>query len=191
MKYIVFFALMIVTAFPVAAQLDPALKAKKAERFVQQLADSAIQALNDTQGDEDARRVEFQKILKSNFDMDTIARFAMGRYWAAATDAEKRQYKDLFRAMVVDVYTRRFSEYDNQVLEVTGSRPAGRRDMIVNGVVTGGGQPIKVDWRIRNGKVIDVIVEGVSMSVTQRNDFASIIQRNGGQVAALISHLQK
>ena len=55
----------------------------------------------------------------------------------------------------------------------------------------GQGQPIRVDWRVRRGKVIDVIVEGVSMSVTQRSEFASIIQRNGGKVSALINHLKK
>jgi phospholipid transport system substrate-binding protein len=50
---------------------------------------------------------------------------------------------------------------------------------------------VRVDWRVRGGKVIDVIVEGVSMSVTQRSEFSSIIQRNGGDIEALITHLQK
>jgi len=123
--------------------------------------------------------------------MDTIARFAMGRYWAIATDAEKKEYTKLFRQMIVDVYTNRFSEYSGQTFNVKGHKAAGRKDVIVNSIIQGTGQSIKVDWRIRKGRVIDVLVENVSMSVTQRSEFASIIQRNGGKVSALIDHLKK
>ena len=190
MRFLILALLLFVPSLAVA-DMDPAVQGKKAENFVESLGNEAIAALDSTIGDDDARRAEFKRILIDKFDMDTIARFSLGRYWTLATDAEKRDYNRLFRKMVVDVYTKRFAEYNNQTLEVTGHRPAGRRDFIVQSVVRGSGQPVRVDWRVRNNKVIDVIVEGVSMSVTQRNDFASVIQRNGGQVAALIDHLKK
>jgi phospholipid transport system substrate-binding protein len=190
MHFILLAFLMFMPSIAIA-EMDPALQGKKAENFVRDLGNEAITALNATIGNEAARRAEFKRILNSKFDMDTIARFSLGRYWGVATDAEKRDYTRLFRDMVVEVYTQRFSEYNNQTLEVTGNRPAGRKDFIVQSVVRGTGQPIRVDWRVRNNKVIDVIVEGVSMSVTQRNDFAAVIQRNGGQVTALIDHLKK
>lgn len=190
MNFIVM-ALMVLFPFVAVADVDPALKAKQAEVFISALGDDAIETLKTTNGDQDARHTEFARILNKNFDMDSIGRFALGRYWTVATPTEQKEYIKLFKTMVIDVYTQRFSEYSNQEFMVTGSKPAGARDVVVNSVIKGSGQPIKVDWRIRNNKVIDVIVEGVSMSVTQRNDFAAIIQRNGGQVSALIDHLKK
>jgi len=190
MKYLI---LAFIIMFPVLAkaEMDPALKGKTAENFIIKLGNDAISSLQKTNGDNIARRAEFKRLLTKNFDMSSIARFSMGRYWTIATEAEKKRYTQLFRDMVINVYSQRFAEYKDQKFEVINSKPAGRRDFIVNTLIKGNGQPIKVDWRVRNGKVIDVIVEGVSMSVTQRNDFASIIQRNGGQVASLIAHLEE
>lgn len=190
MKFIVFAFLLFVPSFAMA-NMDPALAGKKAERFIETLGAEAIAALENAKGDEVAIRKEFKRILNENFDMTTLGRFAMGRYWSVATDTEKKKYTKLFNKMVVDVYSKRFSEYSGQKFEVKGSKTAGRKDFVVNSIIQGESAPIKVDWRIRKGKVIDVIVAGVSMSVTQRSEFASIIQRNGGQVASLITHLDK
>jgi phospholipid transport system substrate-binding protein len=190
MKLFLLAFLVVMPSFAMA-NLDPAVQGKQAENFVRQLGEDAISILEDTKDDPVARRSQFKRILNNSFDMDTIARFAMGRYWAIATDAEKKTYKKLFRTMIIDVYSNRFAEYNNQGFEVVGNKPAGRKDFVVNSLIKGSGQPIKVDWRIRKGKVIDVIVEGVSMSVTQRSEFSSVIQRGGGEVSALIVHLEK
>jgi len=190
MKFIVYAFLLLIPSLALANS-DPAIEGKKAEMFITSLGEQAIAALEGNAGNKSAIRNDFKKLLNKNFDMDTIARFAMGRYWAVATDTEKKQYSKLFKTMIVDVYTERFSEYSGQSFNVKGHKPAGRKDFIVNSMIQGSGQPIKVDWRIRKGRVIDVLVEGVSMSVTQRSEFASIIQRNGGQVASLIGHLEK
>lgn len=178
----------------VQASMDPAVAGKRAETMIRTLGDEAIAAIEETQGDDIARRKAFSVLLDKNFDTAAIARFALGRYWSTATNAEQKRYTALFDKMIVDVYTARFSEYSGQKLDVIGNKPAGRADVIVNSRIVsadGTGQPIKVDWRVRKGKVIDVIVEGVSMSVTQRSEFAAIIQRNGGAVASLITHLEK
>ena len=173
------------------ANLDPALQGKKAENFIKKLGQEAIDVLEKSNDDEEIVRREFKRILNKNFDMTTLARFAMGRYWTIATDAEKKEYTKLFNKMVVDVYSKRFSDYSGQDFEVIGNKPAGRKDFVVNSIIKGAGSPVKVGWRLRKGKVIDVIVAGVSMSVTQRSEFASVIQRNGGQVSALVEHLKK
>lgn len=190
MKFIIF-AFLLFMPMAVQANSDPAIQAKQAENFIRDLGQDAINAMESTSGDETARRAQFKKILNNKFDMNTISRFAMGRYWAVATDSEKREYTKLFKKMIVDVYTNRFSDYSGQTITVKGAKSAGNKDFIVNSLIVGGGQPIRVDWRLRRNKVIDVIVEGVSMSVTQRSEFASIIQRGGGDVSALIDHLKK
>lgn len=190
MKNIIFAFLLLLPTFAMA-DIDPALQGKQAENFVRDLGNKAISTLEKTIGDDEARRDSFKTILNSDFDMTTIGRFAMGRYWTIATEEEKKQYMVLFRKMIIDVYTARFSDYSGQKFQVNGHKPAGRNDFLVTSQIVGSGQPIRVDWRVRKNRVIDVIVEGVSMSVTQRSEFASIIQRNGGQVESLIAHLQK
>jgi len=116
------------------------------------------------------------------------------RYWRTATAGEKKEYQALFEKMVVEVYSRRFGEYEGQVLEVRSSRKDSERDVTVQSfIVPDSGPEIQVDWRVRKKdgryRVIDVVVEGVSMALTQRSEFASVIQRGGGQVSVLLEHL--
>lgn len=166
--------------------------ATPAEKMIADLGEQAITALKRTT-DKEERQKEFNRLLNKHFDMDTIARFALGRYWNQATAQEQEEYTALFKTMVIKVYSKRFEEYTGQDFTVTGSKPAGRDDVVVNSLIVpqGSGPRVTVDWRVRNGKIIDVMVEGVSMSVTQRSEFASVIQRGGGKVSALIDHLKK
>ena len=88
------------------------------------------------------------------------------------------------------------AEYSGETLRVTGSRPAPDGELVSSEIVRANGQPpARVEWLLtpQNGayKISDVIVEGVSMAVTQRSEFASVIQRNGGQVEGLITALRQ
>jgi phospholipid transport system substrate-binding protein len=140
------------------------------------------------------KKSEFRKFLKNNFDIRAIGRFALGRYWRTTTPAEKEEYQGLFEDMIVGVYSSRFSEYSGQNIEILDAEKRGKSDIVVHSKITGeGGPEIKLDWRVRqkNGRfrVIDIMVEGVSMAVTQRSDFASVIQRGGGDIDVLLAHL--
>lgn len=170
---------------------------KQAEAFVEKIIDEATTKLGEGVED-DALKAFFKKVLDRDFDVDKIARFSLGRYWRTASSAQQKEYVSLFRDMVVNVYAQRFGEYNGQTLEVRGARAEGSKDIIVSSVLLGqkGGPDVDVDWRVREGaggrfKVIDVIVEGVSMALTQRSEFASVIQRGGGDVSVLIAHLQQ
>jgi phospholipid transport system substrate-binding protein len=166
-----------------------------AEKFVDSMAQKAIGFLGDEALSQEQRKKEFNTLLQHHFDLDTIGRFALGRYWAQATPAQQKEYLRLFNKMVIEVYSRRFDEYKGQDVQVKGSRADGEKDMIVKSVIVPDeGAEVSVDWRVRNKggsyKIIDVIVEGVSMAVTQRSDFASVIQRGGGKIDVLIEHLK-
>ncbi len=164
--------------------------------FVKSTTDRGLKFLADTSISKAQKTADFRKLLDSSFDLDTIGRFALGRYWNAATPAQQAEYLKLFRKMVVDVYSNRFEEYQGQKVEVKSFRSIGNGDTLVtsNLVQPGGGDPVQVDWRVRNKggsyKIVDVLVTGVSMSVTQRSDFAAVIQRGGGNVDALIKELR-
>lgn len=172
-------------------------KAEAAEKFIDMMASDAISFLGNADLSEAEKQKRFSRLLTRSFDMNTIGRFALGRYWRVSSAEQRKEYQALFRDMIVEVYSRRFGEYDGQELEVRGSRRDNDKDVTVNSFIVpnDGGQEIQVDWRVRqkNGqyKIIDVMVEGVSMALTQRSDFSSVIQRGGGEVSVLIAHLKE
>lgn len=167
----------------------------KSQAFIEDVTSRGIGFLENSELSEEDRVKEFENILTHNFDMKTIARFALGRYWRTSTPAQKKEYLKLFEDMVVNVYSRRFSDYNGGKIEVISARPQGKADAIVSSrIIPNRGSAIKVDWRVRSKKgslkIIDIMVEGVSMTLTQRSDFASVIQRGGGNIDVLLAHLR-
>jgi phospholipid transport system substrate-binding protein len=166
-----------------------------AETFIDNMAGRAMMFLGDQNLSTTEKKKAFKKLLDDSFDMNTIGRFSLGRYWRASTPQERDRYLQLFKKMVLEVYAQRFSDYQGQKFEVRSNRPDGKRDIIVSSaIISGSGPDIQIDWRVRykddRYKIVDVVVEGVSMSLTQRSDFAAVIQRGGGKVQTLISHLE-
>lgn len=177
-------------------------RSEEASRFVADLGARAIEVLVEPEigREEQARR--FNLLLNEGFDVPYIGRFVLGRYWQAATEAERREYLELFEKLIIGVYADRFAQYSgrdlkaSETLKILGHRDEGERDAIVSSQINRpDGPPVAVEWRLRRGdggfKVIDVAVEGVSMSVTQRNEFASVIQRGGGRIEALLQALRE
>lgn len=168
-----------------------------AEGFVASMAKRALDFLSNGQQTQAQKSESFRRLLEENYDMETIGKFTLGRYWKSATPSQQAEFQKLFRNYVVAMYSQRFSDYKGQKFEVASSRADGATDTIVISKVlpTDGGQEVQVDWRVRQVggryRVVDVIVAGVSMSMTQRSDFASVIQQGGGNVDALIASLKQ
>ena len=167
-----------------------------AKNFVEAMAERAIVFLGNENTSEQEKQREFRRLLEDSFDIKTIGRFALGRYWRSASEKQRRQYIRLFNEMIINVYSERFKDYQGQELEIKDAQPVGKSDILVkSSIVPQSGPEIGVDWRLRyksgRYKVIDVIVEGVSMAVTQRSDFASVIQKGGGDLGVLISYLEQ
>jgi phospholipid transport system substrate-binding protein len=167
-----------------------------AQKFIDSVASRGIGFLSSGQANISEQKKSFRALLRDSFDLSTIGRFALGKYWRAASATERAQYQRLFETMVVDVYAARFASYNGQQLKTTGTKTVEGGDVIVNSEIipVDGSEKIKVDWRVRNAastpKIVDVVIEGVSMSVTQRSDFAAVIGGAGGEVSALIAHLK-
>ena len=165
-----------------------------AEHFISSMATRALEFLGSAAAQEQ-KKASFRALLNDSFDLETIGRFALGRYWKTAATQERNEYLTLFRKMIVEVYAKRFGDYKGQKFETRGHRVDGDKDTIVTSyIIPGDGPEVQVDWRVRykNRKyqIVDVIVEGVSMSVTQRSDFAAVIQRGGGDIQVLLTHLR-
>lgn len=169
---------------------------KAAKDFIKDLGDTALMSLTGEGVTRDVREKRIREILNNSFDIKTIARFAMGTHWRVATDVQKQEYLRLFEDMIVVTYTSRFEDYSGQKLEVGNAVKAGKRDVLVTTqIVEEGAPPLTIDWRVRKRKaglrIIDVVVEGISMGVTQRSDFSAVIQRGGDKVDALLDMLRK
>lgn len=183
--------------FLVAAAGAPApARAAEAEQFVQNLGNSAIAIIAKSKSSGQPPIGQFTRLLNSNFDLPTIGRFVLGRYWREASPQQQDEYMSLFEDLIVRTYANRFQDYSGETFEVTGSQPTGngRYTIVSSRIQRPGSQPIEVQWRVRNGgdlRILDVIVEGVSLSVSQREEYAAVIQRNGGKIDALINSMRQ
>lgn len=164
--------------------------------FIQKLGDKAISTIAATEKDEEERLRQFRGLLSENFDVPGIGRFVLGRYWRVATPEQRDEYLKLFEESIIRTYARRFSDYSGETVEVERARRDGDDFILVESRIqrpTGG--PIAVTWRLlgegESFKIVDVVVEGVSMSVTQRSDFASVIQSGGGNIEALLKVMRE
>jgi phospholipid transport system substrate-binding protein len=155
------------------AQAQGSKPVPEAATFIADLTDKAIAGLTKQNLPADQRAQEFRSIFTQNFDVPAIGRFALGRYWRTAN-------------------------YSGEKIKINGTRLGDEGDVTVFTELqraNNSGPPYKVDWRLRREgstfKIFDIIAEGISMSVTQRDDFSAAIQRSGGKVAGLITSLKE
>jgi phospholipid transport system substrate-binding protein len=164
--------------------------------FVRALGEQAIETLTGPDVTPALRAERFRGQLQESFDVPAIAKTVLGRYWKVATDAEREEYLTLFEDFLVVNYAKRFAEYSGQNFDVRGVRPESGDLLTVLTIVQtpGGGEPARLDWLLRDGggsfKILDLKIEGISMSETHRAEFASVIQSSGGKVAGLLEALR-
>lgn len=192
-----FAALVFFAAFSAApaAQAQPLDPEATSVAFVQKMGDKALTSLTGKDISDEIRVQRVRELLRDNFDIKTIGRFVLGPSWRSATEAQKKEYMSLFEDMIVETYAQRFKEYSGQSFKVSSANRLSDRDTLVkSSIMQENGPPVSVDWRVRNKngdmKVVDVIVEDISMSVTQRSDFTSVINSGGG-MDGLINSLRK
>lgn len=163
-----------------------------AGKFIQDLGNKAIGVITDKNLEEGQRSKKYSELLHDAFDLETIGHFVIGRAWDSAPVEQRQEYMKLFEQLVIRIYGDRLSFYSGEGFHVKAVRPETDKDTVVSSEIThpGGATPTTVDWRVRqnNGKfaIVDVVIEGVSQSVTQRQEYASIIQRDGGKLDQLL-----
>lgn len=168
-----------------------------ARKFIESLGDRAIHALTKQEVPRRERVKRFRHLFNENFAVADIGQWILGRYWRKATENQRGEYLALFEDLMVVSYVDRFTAYAGEKLTITKTLPAGDAAAIVFSEIVrpAGGPPVRVNWRVgvkdEAYKIVDVIVEGTSMSTTLRSDFGSIIRRSGGEVAGLIDELRK
>jgi len=164
--------------------------------FLEDFGAQAIKLLAETQPGEARRDSEMRRLLNEGFDIEFIGRFVLSRYWRTASEAEKAEFRKLFEDYLIAAYGRRFGTYNGERFVIGQTIPEeDERAIVRSDVVRASGDVMTVNWRVqrRDGhwKVIDIMVEGVSMMVTQRSEFTALLQREGGSVSALNQRLRQ
>src|SRR5438132_11307307 len=168
--------------------------AQDAASFIQNLGSQAIQVLGPSVP-APQRTAQFRRLFESDFDLPGAARFVLGANARALTPEQNQEFLTLFREYLAQAYSTRLGEYGGEPFRVTGSRPNGEETVVTSQVQRRNGKPVEIDWHVsnRDGRMLitDVYVDGVSMKVTHRQEFASIIQRNGGRPDTLLAALRQ
>lgn len=165
-----------------------------AEEFVRQLSNDALGILNDTTLTQSERDQAFRDLLKRGFALDYVGRLVLGRHGRTASRVQLDEYNRVFPEYILRIYSSRLTEYGDEEFLVDGTTPAGKRDIYVRvRIVRPDGPPLAGDWRIRkikgDFKVIDLKIEGISMVITQRDEFLAKIASSG--LDSLIADLKR
>jgi phospholipid transport system substrate-binding protein len=177
-----------------APHLAFAQEAPDPTKFVAAFAQNGIVEILAANISNTEKQQRFRTMFKQDFDIPAIGRFVLGRFSKGITPADQQSFDGLFEDVIVFTWSRRFSEYNGQTLKVVSTAPDGEGSLVHSTVVGKGGDSFNVDWRLRKRdgafRVVDVIVGGVSMAITYRNEYANIIGQGGG-LSALITQLRQ
>ena len=179
------------------AVADDSQIAVNARKFVTTLADRTIQSLTAQGIDKAQRRDRFRELMLEYFAFKGIAKWVLGRYWRRASEPQREEFLRLFEDLMVVIYADRFTKYSGEKLDVGRSEIRGNNDILVHSLITRpeGLKPVAVICRVSQKnetfKIVDLMVEGLSMGLTQQKEFASVIRMNGGKIEGLLSELRK
>ena len=166
-------------------------------QYIISTTEKAINALTDNSITQNEKEKRFGKLFDENFDVPSISRFVLGKYWKSATTNQKKVFFVTFRNYMVKTYSSKFNEYSGEKLSLLNyeNEPNLKLFVVHTALNRQNDPPIKVDWRVGLKKdryvILDIIIEGISLAVTQRSEFISVIDHNDGNLDNLIKLLKE
>ena len=182
---------------PKQQQFNDVLAANDPGLYVMEITETAINTLTNKSVDQNKKEAQFGKLFDKNFDVPSISRFVLGKYWKQASLDQKKNFMKAFRNYIVKTYSSRFNEYSGEQLKLIDfENESNPKIFLVHTILERQDAPIiKVDWRIGKKKdrfvILDIIIEGISLAITQRSEFVSVIDQNEGNIDKLISLLKE
>lgn len=170
--------------------------AAEPEGFLRSFAAAAVATLNDRSLSQDDKARSLRRLLDAGFHLPAIGRFVLGTHWANASQQERREYGSLFADYVAATYLRRLDSIGEANLTFGTARflKDGDLAVIASRVARSGQSDMRVDWRLKRTRggwrILDVVVEGVSMALTLRAEFDAVIRKRGGQLPALLDEMR-
>ena len=172
-------------------------KSVEPDVFVQSTVNRASAILTKNISKEDKMN-ELKLIAKDTVDIKGIGLYTLGSFRKNLTESQKNEYSNLFENYFLKTFSSRLSEYTNPKIEVTDKKVLNKNYTIVNSVLVGTSErpEVKIDWRIYtknpdNPLIRDLIIEGLSLVRTQKEEFSSILNSNNGDINSLFKVLEE
>ncbi|NIA68674.1 ABC transporter substrate-binding protein [Pelagibius litoralis] len=191
-------AIVLALAITGAPAPSQALDTTQAAGFLNDLQEQAASRLGDTSISDKEKEDLFRKLFNSNFDVPAIGRFVIGRYWRAASPEDQKSFLAVFEDAMVQRFLPLLAENSSERFQIGNVIPDSRNEnmaLIDSRISRAEGEPYKVSWRVRekNGdfKILDIVAEGVSMAITLRSEYGTVLKNNGGKLPPLTEALRE
>ena len=165
--------------------------------FVQSTVNRASEALNDKFSREEKIQ-KLKDIASETVDIKGIGFYTLGAYRKSISEKQIKQYEILFEKYFLKSFASRLAEYSNPEIEVVSKKKLNENYSMVSSILISTEQrpEVKIDWRVytkntQNPLIRDLIIEGLSLARTQKEEFSSIIRNNDGDIKALFSTLEE
>ncbi len=173
------------------------LFAKDPSALINEIVDEAAAVLS-SEDPIEAKIIKLNIIAESSVDIEGIGMYTLGKYRKTISEDEKSKYQKLFRSYFLKSFSSRLVDYTNPKINVVSQKKINAKYTIVNSILeaTSKRPQVKIDWRIYTKNpdkplIRDLIVEGLSLARTQKEEFNSIIQNNDGNINALFKTLEE
>ncbi len=186
--FVIAFTIMALSSIELSAAQTPG----DAVAFLTDLSQRAKTQLNEPGLPQVEKERRFRVLLHQGFDIEAISRFILGRYWRRAKEPDRLDFIQVFEDSLVFRFLPVFGDYAEDALLFGKVRPFGNRADLFNvesELTRSQGPPLHLNWRVHKGskgyRILDILAEGVSVAVTLRSEYGSVLKQNGGSVSAL------
>jgi phospholipid transport system substrate-binding protein len=177
--------------WPVAARAETA---EQAAAFIEQAGKDLTGVIN-APGPISGKQGQLQQIVDRMVDVDSVARFCLGRFWRTASPPQQQEYLRLFHQVLLKNITSKLGDYQGVTFVVGRTAPRDGGFAVSTVVTRPGTAPANVDWIVSDStgspRIVDMIAEGTSLRITQRSDYASYLAHNGENVQALLNAMRQ
>ena len=171
--------------------------AKNPSELINDIVNEAASVLKSSDPVE-SKIIKLNDIAERSVDIDGIGMYALGKHKKTMSDEQKTKYKKLFKSYFLKSFSSRLVDYTDPKINVVSQKVINKKYTIVNSILeaTSKRPQVKIDWRIYTKNpdkplIRDLIVEGLSLARTQKEEFNSVIQNNDGDVNALFKNLEE
>ena len=171
--------------------------AKESDQLIREIVDEAASVLSSSKSI-NLKIETLNDIAERNVDINGIGMYTLGKYRKILSDEQKTKYKKLFRLYFLKSFSSRLVDYSDPKIEIISQKKINKKYTIVNSILNATSKmpEVKIDWRVytknpEKPMIRDLIVEGLSLARTQKEEFNSIIQNNEGDINALFKALEE
>lgn len=183
---------LMLTAFSASAAVD----AGQAKAFVEKVTQEGLVDIINSNVSQQEKDRRFEKLFNEALDLKFIGQFVLGRYWRTATPEQKKGFIEVYRQLNVKTWSKRFDEFRGKKFIFNGTSPSSSANQIFvnSSVPMDQGNPASVVWRVKQSgnsfKIVDIIIENVSLAITARNEYTAFIKKSPNGIDGLIKDLK-